>query len=300
MDWLDALVGRVVERVLGHADQSSDEATPYDYREDDGDGDDFPDDDSSSSGDSQSHDDSTQDQTLRALRRVLRRDSYFDALPLALRQDECDAACYFFDAFRRERRLQAQQQYPHQGLEYLMDAPARQKLPSRAWFWGQHIEPQRRAKPVHGHTQVFVVRRELDYVYSYVIEQALWLGSHPSEEMKRARQFYREQKQLNLEHAYRPSQPHNERFSPDTHLLYMRRDCALFQYCERVMLNDAVVDYERATGAWAVESLSFCLVNFLCHVTPAQELQEVEQCGEWVAAPLFYLTLWNSGFTPTK
>lgn len=304
MDWLDALVGRVVGRVLGHAPhaESSDEQQEQDQYHD-GNYDeavfeeDFGDSDSSSSDDSRA-DDMTLDQTLRTLRRLLRRDTYFDSLAPALRHDECDTACFLFQAFRRERRLNAGQQFAFQGLEYLMDPQMRQKLPQRAFFWGQHIEPRCRALTVQGHPQVFVVRRELDYVYSWVVEQALWLGSRPSDDMRRARQHYRDQKQRNMERSYVPV-PQGDRCSPDSHVLYMPRSCALFQYCDRLLLRDTLVDYERASGAWAVEPLSFCLVNLLCHVTPAQELCEVSDYADWVAAPLVYLTLWNSGVTPT-
>jgi hypothetical protein len=204
-------------------------------------------------------------------------------------------------------------EYDLRGLEYLLCGPGRKRyqfLPfPRLTLQGQAVALPLVCEEGTPPT-TFIVSRLQDYIYSRLVEQALLHRTdyaHLPLGMKEARHSYWRCKAalfpLCREGDCRAADPltmaggEGRRGCLRQWLIYTRRDSRFFLYCQRVMDQNAFVDYDHHASTSSYLPVSFLVVNLLCG-SFLPEGDQVEKYDEWVAVKIGFLDLWNARQIP--
>ena len=219
--------------------------------------------------------------------------------------------------YKRERETMARHasllethlrcQTPH----YALDEATRRDLPSKLECCALYIDESQRAIPVVEAPGTFLVRRSHHYIYSFLVDLALRPHNESPGTRKQRRahlkQKMRRMRFCNTPHPI-PEQKH-ERYCPLEWVVYTRRSGDLVRYCQRLMDNNAYIDYNMQPGYVPIEELSYHTVNFMCAPQAGISLNydevalgdryekrtvERDEYMDWVVVPLFYLDLWNA------
>ncbi len=198
---------------------------------------------------------------------------------------------------------------------YLLDETRQQALGTRFQCRGLYIGAQRRAPLVAPHT--YLVNRELHYLYSYLVDLTLAHRGESREVKRQRRRLLRRKARAMRFYPVQVQQSHKR--CPREHVLYTKRSGDLFRFCQRLMDNNAWLDYTQV-GYVPMEALSYHLVNFLCGPFELIEEQRFEtknaestvqihqsvesfevtmaEATDWTTVPLFFLDLWNASRSP--
>lgn len=221
------------------------------------------------------------------------------------------AQCYdrFVQHSPLKRFAKHQQRFsavPHlYGLEYLMTADdQRQQEPGE---FPRIFLPQHAAQRVAGTIDTFVVSRQLDYMYHYIIEFA-YMGSRRDwripAAMHQQRQLYRARR-MKL-HVPCPIHRNGVKTAcPHECVVYTNKTSAFYQTCVALLQRqDHPLRYDNGVLQLATIPVSYNLVSFLCgpfqegsdigggHDDDDEAVQMVRDYDQWVIVPVHFIDLW--------
>jgi hypothetical protein len=233
---------------------------------------------------------------------ILEVDDYFRGCRY---QGHQKALAQCFDRFAPHSPLQRYAKHdrkfaavPHLcGLEYLFvagggpDIASSSSLPPE--FPAIYLTQPSAARRVA--TDAYLVSRQLDYMYHYIIEMAL-MGSHRDwripDAMHRQRQLHRTQRmrayaaqQCQVQHATRDQ----ALFCPHESVLYTKRTSAFFTQCAAVLRANQLLLYHHQDDPALATPVSYNLVSFLCG-----PLEDASEHNQWVIVPVYFIDLWNA------
>lgn len=151
----------------------------------------------------------------------------------------------------------------------------------------------------------YLVSRQLDYMYHYIIEMAL-MGSRRDwripDAMHRQRQLYRTQRMkayapCPIQHATREQ----SLFCPHESVVYTRRTSAFFTQCMALLRSNPLLMYQQQgedDALLGILPISYNLVSFLCGPLVGPGAQEGHD--QWVIVPVYFIDLWNALRRPAE
>lgn len=134
---------------------------------------------------------------------------------------------------------------------------------------------------VTGTIDTFMVCRVFDYIYSYIIEEALL--PEPSVNLKNQMKYYRKMRMATMKictdrHLYKMKCPYEW-------VVYTRKTSEFYTYCQDVLRKNPYVTYNESF--LNIMPISFYLANFLC------PLENSNDHNQWVRVPLLFIDLWQ-------
>jgi len=159
-------------------------------------------------------------------------------------------------------------------------------------------------RAIDGVADVFLVNKQLDFVYGRVIEQAILRSD--IELARRAYDHFAIRKRL-----IAPCMDDHDKSikcCPSEWVLYVNVNSAFYTYCSRLLKQDTpYVDFDLSPQYLAAERLSFYLVLLLCGhmMSNNNNIENVEpipseqytQINQWKKLPIWFLSLWYAGHT---
>lgn len=150
---------------------------------------------------------------------------------------------------------------------------------------------------VDGVSDVFLVNKQLDFVYGRVIEHAILRS-----DIDLARRAY--DRFSMRKHLISPCTSEHDpsiKCCPSEWVLYVNVNSEFFAYCSRVLKQEALsVDFALSPQYVAAERLSFYLVLLLCghmmtNTVTTTDTEQYTQINQWKKLPVWFLTVWYAG-----
>jgi hypothetical protein len=174
----------------------------------------------------------------------------------------------------------------------------------------------------------YLVRRHIDYIYSYIIERALLVGVPDfmlPDCLVELRRWYRKRKMSSLstslcfkEHLT----PEEENKCPYEWIIYTKKNSEFYTFCHGVMDRNSYIGYEANKNFLNITPISFFLVNYICgplsriYPNPSFEsgpgdetnhlvisiegepdhtsVEQIANYDQWISVPLSFLDIWNA------
>lgn len=165
-------------------------------------------------------------------------------------------------------------------------------------------------RALDGVDNVFLVNKQLDFVYGRVIEDVILRQNVVLS--RRAYDHF-----LNRKHHLFPcTSDHlqHDKCCPSEWVLYVNVNSAFYTYCSKQLKQDTpYVDFGLSLQYVAAEQLSFYLVLLLCgHLIPTLAFEQVGlddaltpthhyvQVNQWKKLPIWFLAIWYAGHPPNS
>lgn len=165
-------------------------------------------------------------------------------------------------------------------------------------------------RAIDGVDNVFLVNKQLDFVYGRVIEDVILRNNVTLS--RRAYDHF-----LNRKHHLLPcANDHlqNDKCCPSEWVLYVNVNSPFYTYCSKQLKQDTpYVDFGLSLQYVAAEQLSFYLVLLLCgHLLPTLTFEQVSmdqgrtpthhyvQVNQWKKLPIWFLAVWYAGHPPNS
>ncbi len=201
-----------------------------------------------------------------------------------------------------------QQQLTPQVPHYLAPQQDRDLLEQSVVGRALYIDHSQRASLCNSADQTYLVRRDLHYLYAYLITRVL-VGTKESDQVRDERRSWMRRQTRGMffcEHT-QPYHDSQGRVCRHCTLLYTRRRSPLYQLVhQQAHLNTQLSPSETPYGR--VEPLSYHLVNFMCGPLTLQHQQQndhdigggdsftvdPQEAVDWVAVHPVYLDVWHA------
>ena len=166
-------------------------------------------------------------------------------------------------------------------------------------------------RAIDGVDNVFLVSKQLDFVYGRVIEDVILRHSVPLS--RRAYDHFVDRKR----HLFPCTSDHlqHDKCCPSEWVLYVNVNSPFYTYCSKQLKQETpYVDFGLSLQYVAAEQLSFYLVLLLCgHLLPTLAFEQVDmahsdaipthhyiQVNQWKKLPVWFLAVWYAGHPPNS